>query len=64
LPLNVSRPALADPRATVGAWIPIGVCGLVAVWRLPVATFPDISTASGGGSRGPPLATPPDRPLA
>ncbi len=40
--LNVSRLALAFPRATIAAWLLVGVAGLVAAWRLPVAMFPDI----------------------
>jgi len=40
--LNVSRLALAHERTTIGLWLLIGVCGLLAAWRLPVAMFPDI----------------------
>jgi len=40
--LNISRLALAYPRTTIAAWALIGVAGMVAAWRLPVAMFPDI----------------------
>ena len=40
--LNVSRLALAFPRTTIAIWLLIGIAGLVAAWRLPIAMFPDI----------------------
>jgi multidrug efflux pump subunit AcrB len=40
--LNLSRVALAWPRATLAVWLLITVSGLLAAWRLPVALFPDI----------------------
>jgi multidrug efflux pump subunit AcrB len=41
--LNVSRLALSYPRLTVALWLLIGVSGVLAAWRLPIALFPDIA---------------------
>jgi multidrug efflux pump subunit AcrB len=41
--LNVSRIAISYPRLTITAWLLVGVSGLIAGWRLPIALFPDIA---------------------
>lgn len=40
--LNLSRVALDHGWITIGAWVLVAACGLIAGLRMPVAMFPDI----------------------